>query len=187
MSRCHPTGMVHPQVAPGYHLSKGEELGYFQFGGSTYCLAFRPGVITDFALPAIPQPHDPNAPVVLVRSRSPPRPSPAPSGERPQADNNGVGDDRVLVESRSARAGWRLDGGGECGHGHVWAVGPVVRVRTSLDAAARAVQQNSLLATLLTSAPPTDSAVQLVELGAGEVVSAPAWELSIMGVLVAPG
>lgn len=61
--------MIHPQVAAGYHLDKGEELGYFQFGGSTYCLVFRPGVIADFAFAAIPQPHDPNAPLVLVCSK----------------------------------------------------------------------------------------------------------------------
>jgi phosphatidylserine decarboxylase len=61
--------MIGTQIQPGYHVIKGEELGYFQFGGSTYCLVFRPGVITDFALQAIPQPHDPNAPLVHVRSR----------------------------------------------------------------------------------------------------------------------
>ena len=43
--------------------------GYFQFGGSTHCLVFRPGAIAEFALAAIPQPHDPNAPLVLVRSK----------------------------------------------------------------------------------------------------------------------
>jgi phosphatidylserine decarboxylase len=71
-----PVGMVevssciiHPHVTPGQHLAKGEELGYFQFGGSTHCLVFRPGVIADFTLPAIPQPHDPHAPLMLVRSK----------------------------------------------------------------------------------------------------------------------
>ena len=29
----------------GQHLSKGDELGYFQFGGSTHCLIFNKGVI----------------------------------------------------------------------------------------------------------------------------------------------
>ena len=29
----------------GQHLSKGDELGYFQFGGSTHCLIFKKGVI----------------------------------------------------------------------------------------------------------------------------------------------
>ncbi len=36
------------------HVAKGEELGYFQFGGSTHCLAFRPSAIADFTLEAIP-------------------------------------------------------------------------------------------------------------------------------------
>ncbi len=57
------------KVKPGYHVEKGEELGYFQFGGSTHCLVFRPGAIAEFSLAAIPQPHDPQAPLVLVRSR----------------------------------------------------------------------------------------------------------------------
>ena len=61
--------MIDPRVKPGYHVSKGEELGHFQFGGSTHCLVFRPGAISEFALAAIPQPHDPKAPPVLVRSK----------------------------------------------------------------------------------------------------------------------
>ena len=56
-------------VTAGQHVAKGAELGYFQFGGSTYCLVFRPGVIADFAFAAIPQPHDPDAPLVQVCSR----------------------------------------------------------------------------------------------------------------------
>ena len=61
--------LIGPEVTPGYHVGKGEELGYFQYGGSTHCLVFRPGAIAEFALAAIPQPHDPNAPLVLVRSK----------------------------------------------------------------------------------------------------------------------
>jgi len=61
--------MIHPDVVPGHHLAKGAEIGYFQFGGSTYCLVFRPGVIADFAFTAIPQPHDPTAPLVPVCSK----------------------------------------------------------------------------------------------------------------------
>jgi phosphatidylserine decarboxylase len=61
--------VIDPDVQAGYHLAKGDELGYFQFGGSTHCLVFRPGVIADFGLGALPQPHDPGAPPVLVRSR----------------------------------------------------------------------------------------------------------------------
>ncbi len=34
----------------GKHIDKGEELGYFQFGGSTYCLIFQPGVIKEFTV-----------------------------------------------------------------------------------------------------------------------------------------
>lgn len=52
-----------------YHVGKGEELGCFQFGGSTHCLVFRPGAIADFTLAALPQPHNPDAPQVLVRSK----------------------------------------------------------------------------------------------------------------------
>jgi phosphatidylserine decarboxylase len=39
----------------GQRLKKGEQIGYFQFGGSTHCLVFGPGVISEFALQAIPQ------------------------------------------------------------------------------------------------------------------------------------
>jgi len=55
-------------VHPGQHLDKGEELGYFQFGGSTHCLVFRPGVISQVNIRAVPLPGDPDAPVVLVNS-----------------------------------------------------------------------------------------------------------------------
>jgi phosphatidylserine decarboxylase len=61
--------VIHEHIAPSYHVAKGEETGYFQFGGSTHCLVFRPGAIADFSLNAVPQPHDPNAPLVLVRSK----------------------------------------------------------------------------------------------------------------------
>jgi phosphatidylserine decarboxylase len=61
--------VIDAKVTPGYHVGKGEELGYFQFGGSTHCLVFRPGAVSEFALAAIPQPHDPDAPIVRVRSR----------------------------------------------------------------------------------------------------------------------
>jgi len=61
--------LIHPSIKPGHHVAKGDELGHFQFGGSTHCLVFGPGVISDFAMAAIPQPHDPDAPLVHVRSR----------------------------------------------------------------------------------------------------------------------
>jgi phosphatidylserine decarboxylase len=36
-------------------VNKGDQIGYFQFGGSTHCLVFRKGVIGQFAAEAIPQ------------------------------------------------------------------------------------------------------------------------------------
>jgi phosphatidylserine decarboxylase len=68
--------LIGPNIKDGYHVSKGEELGYFQFGGSTHCLIFRPGAVADFHLSAIPQRTDPSAPLVEVRSKlaiTPPR------------------------------------------------------------------------------------------------------------------
>jgi phosphatidylserine decarboxylase len=56
-------------VAVGQHVEKGEQLGHFQFGGSTHCVVFRPGVVAEFALEAIPQgPHGAQSPVVRVNS-----------------------------------------------------------------------------------------------------------------------
>lgn len=55
-------------IRPGAHVAKGQELGYFQFGGSTHCLIFRPGAISEFTLTAIPQSHDPDASAVKVNS-----------------------------------------------------------------------------------------------------------------------
>jgi phosphatidylserine decarboxylase len=60
--------VIGSDVKPGAHLAKGDELGYFQFGGSTTCQLFEPGVIRDFALSAIPQPGDPQAPLQHVRA-----------------------------------------------------------------------------------------------------------------------
>ena len=60
--------LLGPDIEPGRHVEKGEDLGHFQFGGSTHCLVFRAGVIDSFAMGAIPQPHDPDAPLVPVRS-----------------------------------------------------------------------------------------------------------------------
>jgi phosphatidylserine decarboxylase len=61
--------IIHSNVKPGYHVAKGEELGHFQYGGSTHCVVFRPGAIAEFTLAAIPQPHDPHAPLALVSSK----------------------------------------------------------------------------------------------------------------------
>jgi phosphatidylserine decarboxylase len=40
------------EAMPAQHVAKGDELGFFQYGGSTYCLIFEPGVIDHF----VPQP-----------------------------------------------------------------------------------------------------------------------------------
>jgi phosphatidylserine decarboxylase len=61
--------LIDPDMTAGHHVAKGDELGYFQFGGSSHCLIFRPGAVADFHLSAIPQPHDPTAPLVQVRSK----------------------------------------------------------------------------------------------------------------------
>ena len=61
--------MISPDVRPGHHVAKGDELGYFQFGGSTHCLVFRPGAIADFSLVGLPRPHVADPPLVRVRSK----------------------------------------------------------------------------------------------------------------------
>jgi phosphatidylserine decarboxylase len=61
--------VIDSRMTSGYHLEKGEELGYFQFGGSTHCLVFRPGAIAEFSLAAIPQLDNAYPPLVKVRSR----------------------------------------------------------------------------------------------------------------------
>jgi phosphatidylserine decarboxylase len=50
-----PVGMVeisscniNPRIKPGARVKKGDELGYFAYGGSTHCLIFEPGVIKRF-------------------------------------------------------------------------------------------------------------------------------------------
>jgi phosphatidylserine decarboxylase len=60
--------VIDEHVKPGHHVAKGDELGFFQFGGSTHCLVFRPDTIAGFSLAALPQPHDPDASPVPVRS-----------------------------------------------------------------------------------------------------------------------
>ncbi|MDT5408853.1 MAG: phosphatidylserine decarboxylase, partial [Mycobacterium sp.] len=61
--------IIGPEVTPGHHVAKGDELGYFQFGGSTHCLVFRPGAIADFTLDALPRPNAADPPLVHVRSK----------------------------------------------------------------------------------------------------------------------
>lgn len=60
-------------IAEGQHVTKGDELGSFHFGGSSYCLLFQDGVeLTD-----LPAPGDfqfPNMPVLgKIASIAPPR------------------------------------------------------------------------------------------------------------------
>ncbi|HSP20180.1 MAG TPA: hypothetical protein VLQ79_11730 [Myxococcaceae bacterium] len=61
--------LIAPEITAGHHVAKGDELEHFQFGGSTHCLAFRPGAIADFRLGALPQPENLKAPLVLVPSK----------------------------------------------------------------------------------------------------------------------
>ncbi len=42
--------VIHEKIERGYHVEKGEELGYFQFGGSTHCVVFQPGAIKEFTV-----------------------------------------------------------------------------------------------------------------------------------------
>jgi phosphatidylserine decarboxylase len=60
--------VIDPKVKNGARMAKGEELGYFQYGGSTVCCLFRPGAIAAFALDAIPEPDHPRPPVVQVNA-----------------------------------------------------------------------------------------------------------------------
>ena len=61
--------IIDPSIRAGTRVRKGDELGYFQFGGSTCCLVFRPGAIAGFALEALPEPDHPHAPLVQVNRR----------------------------------------------------------------------------------------------------------------------
>ncbi len=61
--------LIDPAITPGHHVAKGDELGYFQFGGSTHCLVFRPGAVADFSLAALPRPSAEDPPLVHVRSK----------------------------------------------------------------------------------------------------------------------
>ncbi|GGD70905.1 hypothetical protein GCM10010985_26770 [Caballeronia grimmiae] len=38
------------EALPGQRVWKGDEVGYFQYGGSSMCLIFRPGVIDSFVV-----------------------------------------------------------------------------------------------------------------------------------------
>jgi phosphatidylserine decarboxylase len=60
--------VIAPDIVSGARVKKGDELGYFQFGGSTHCLIFRRDVIRAFALAALPDPANPDPPLLLVNS-----------------------------------------------------------------------------------------------------------------------
>lgn len=61
--------VIGEHVVPGRHVRKGDELGHFQFGGSTCCLVFQPGALHDISLATVPQPDNPKHPLMLVNSR----------------------------------------------------------------------------------------------------------------------
>ncbi len=55
-------------VTKGDQVGKGEELGYFSYGGSSMCLVFEPGVIKSFSVPAPAPGSDPDGgPKIKVR------------------------------------------------------------------------------------------------------------------------
>ena len=58
-----------PGNQPGPHVAKGAELGYFQFGGSTYCLVLRPGGVSDIVIDALSGAHGSNPPLIWVGSK----------------------------------------------------------------------------------------------------------------------
>ncbi len=60
--------VINPRIKPQARVTKGDELGYFQYGGSTYCLIFRRGAVAAFASGAIPESTNPDPPLMLVNS-----------------------------------------------------------------------------------------------------------------------
>jgi phosphatidylserine decarboxylase len=60
--------LVSDYVRPGVHLAKGDEVGRFQYGGSTVCVVLGPGVVESFALEALPQAPDEEPRLMHVRS-----------------------------------------------------------------------------------------------------------------------
>jgi phosphatidylserine decarboxylase len=69
VSSCLLVGSDGEPLNEGQRVKKGDQIGYFQFGGSTHCLVFRPGVIAEFAMQAIPQgDNGANSAIVKVNS-----------------------------------------------------------------------------------------------------------------------
>ena len=60
--------VIDRRIKHGARVAKGDELGYFQYGGSTVCCIFASGVIDTFALGAIPEPDYPYPPVLRVNA-----------------------------------------------------------------------------------------------------------------------
>lgn len=56
-------------LVPGVHVDKGDEVGFFQYGGSSVCVVFEPGAVENFAIEAIPQAAEETPTLLLVRSR----------------------------------------------------------------------------------------------------------------------
>lgn len=56
-------------IVAGARVDKGDEVGFFQYGGSTFCIVFEPGVVEDFAIEAIPKVARETPTLLLVRSR----------------------------------------------------------------------------------------------------------------------
>jgi phosphatidylserine decarboxylase len=54
VSSCVLVGKTGRPLRRGQHVRKGDQVGYFQFGGSTHCLVFRPSVVLNFERQAIP-------------------------------------------------------------------------------------------------------------------------------------
>jgi len=54
------------EVSAGQHVTKGDEIGYFQYGGSTHCLIFEPGVVGSW----VPKPpFDINTPPIKLNKQ----------------------------------------------------------------------------------------------------------------------
>jgi phosphatidylserine decarboxylase len=69
VSSCELVDQEGKPLKEGQKVEKGDQLGFFQFGGSTHCLVFRPGVISEFVVEAIPEgEHGQASPIVKVNS-----------------------------------------------------------------------------------------------------------------------
>lgn len=61
---------VRIEVQEGQRVQKGEELGYFSYGGSSMCLVFQPGAVDHFTVPNRPPDSDPDSgPPVQVNAQ----------------------------------------------------------------------------------------------------------------------